>query len=132
MSVLLALLIAQIPPAPSGRELQFGDVEIVDPIAPMVLRYMQCIRTSLNERGGMNTSDRPRFRRSVDSAIRACAETRTLDVVHADQALSLASDYQDAERRNLAIRHAFEGSEQQLRDMPEIMDRIRQQRTESR
>jgi hypothetical protein len=132
MILLIALSLAQVPPPPSGRVLDFGDVEIVEPIAPMVQLYSRCLRRQLDQRGGMNMSDRARYRRSVDAAIGACAGTRDAEMAEADRALASAPDYRDPARRGIAIRHAFLGSDQQLRDMPEIIDRLRSRQAEAR
>jgi hypothetical protein len=128
----LALAAAQalstVPPAPSGRELPFGAVEVADPVALPLQRYMECVRAGIDRRGGIRAEDRGRHRRNVDAAIGDCAAVRASTVAEAEAALARAPDYADPSRRALAVRHAFEGSEQQQRDMPEIMARVRRER----
>ncbi|HYJ53141.1 MAG TPA: hypothetical protein VEW04_08205 [Allosphingosinicella sp.] len=128
----LALVAAQalgtVPPAPSGGELPFGAVEVVDPVAPALRRYMQCVRESVDRRGGIRSDDRALHRRNVDAAILDCADVRASAVAEAEGALARAPDYADPARRDRAIRHAFEGSEQQQRAMPEIMAQVRRER----
>lgn len=129
MILIAALLLAQAPSLPSGQPIPYGGVEILDPIAPPVERYMRCIRQALDQRGGMNTSDRRRYRDAVDDSIDTCADTRRAELAEADRLLSRAPDYREPARRAAAVHRAFAGSEQQMRDMPEIMDRIRRERT---
>jgi hypothetical protein len=128
MILVAALLLGQVPPPPSGQPIPYGGVEILDPIAAPMARYMRCIRQALDQRGGMNTSDRRRYRDAVDDSIDACADTRRTELAEADRLLSRTSDYRGPARRAAAIHQAFAGSEQQMRDMPEIMDRIRRER----
>jgi hypothetical protein len=118
-----------VPPAPFGRDLPFGSVEVVDPAAPALARYMRCVREGIDRRGGIRSDDRALHRRNVDAAIADCTEIRASAVAEADAALVRAPDYADPARRSLAIRHAFEGSEQQQRDMPAIMEQERRTRS---
>lgn len=123
--ILLALvLMSEIPPPPSGRALPDGEVEILDPIAPAVGTYHDCLNNDLEKSGALLSPDRDRYRRGWQSAMRACAEVRATSVAEADRALARAPDYQDAARRDLAIRHAFEGTDDWFRRRPEIMERV--------
>jgi hypothetical protein len=123
-----ALLAALVPPAPSGRELPFGAVEVVNPVAPALGRYMECVREGIDRRGGNRSDDSARHRRNVDGAIADCTTVRAAAVAEAEAALAQSPDYSDPARRVLAIRHAFEGSEQQQRMMPEILTQVARER----
>jgi hypothetical protein len=116
------MFLAAVPPPPSGRHLGFGEVEILDPIVPMVTDYLQCLESDLSKHGGMMTTDRMRYRALARQALRRCADLRAARMAAAEQALSQAPDYQDPARRELAIRHAFEGTDHWIRFRPEIME----------
>jgi hypothetical protein len=124
MIVLAALLVAQVPPSPSGRQLPYGEVEILDPIVPAVETYSECLEQDLARSGGIMTTDRGRYRRLFQAAMGDCAEVRATAVADAERALAGAPDYQDPARRQLAIRHAFEGTDDQFRRRPEIGEQI--------
>lgn len=126
--MLLLALPQDVPPPPSGRTLPVGAVEIVDPIAPMVRRFTQCIYREMRARGAMPEIRAATYRRDVDASIAACAAVKASAMAEAEAALSQAPDYRDPQRRQQAIRHAFDGTERQQRDMLEIMEVIRRER----
>lgn len=128
MIAFAALLLAAVPPPPSGKALPVGAVEILDPIAGAVSRYSRCIRESMKARGALPAIDPSTYRRDVEKSIEACATVRREAVAESDAALARAPDYRDPERRRAAIAHAFDGTDSQQRDRLEIMDAIRRER----
>ena len=125
MIILSALILAAVPPAPSGQSLPYGEVEILNPIAPAVAAYHDCLNSDLGKSGALLSPDRSRYRRGWEAAMRACANVRAESVAEAERALAQALDYQDPARRDLAIRHAFEGTDEWFRRRPEIMEQVR-------
>jgi hypothetical protein len=113
----ISLLAQPFPPAPSGRPLPPGAVEILDPIAPALARYEACVGDRLRAGIPVHLGDADGHRRMVDAAIQQCADVRRSAVAEADQALSRAPDYKDPAKRDLAIRHAFEGTEHVRREL---------------
>ena len=129
MILWLALIAAQdVPPPPSGIPLPLGAVEILDPIAPAVARYGRCIRAEMESRGALPAIRPATYRRDVEASIAACAAVKERALAEADLALSRAPDYRDAARRQQAIRHAFDGTEHQQRELLNIMDALRRER----
>ncbi len=112
----LALGAAQVPPAPSGIALPPGAVEIVDPIADAVGRYDRCISDGFHAKHPVGISDPARHRREMVKAIERCTEVRRDAVAEAERALSVAPDYRDPVKREAAIRHAFEGTQEMRRE----------------
>jgi len=121
----LILLASQVPPPPSGRVLPPDAVEILDPIAPMVARYESCLSQKFNAAHPMGLGDPDAHRSAVNQAIAQCVEVRRTAVAEADRALARAPDYRDPARRDLAIRHAFEGTEHVRRELVALLrDRL--------
>lgn len=116
MILAIALFAAAVPPAPSGAVLPPGAVEIVDPIAPAVSRYDGCITTNFRKKHPIGIDDPARHRREMVKAIESCSAVRRAAVAEADRALAKAPDYRDAAKRDAAIRHAFEGTEEMRRE----------------
>jgi hypothetical protein len=115
--ILLAfLLAAQVPPAPSGVALPPGAVEVLDPIAPALGRYEDCVTDAFHAKHPFGVEDPQTHRREMDKAIASCADVRRSAVAEADRELAKAPDYRDPAQRDLAIRHAFEGTEAMHRD----------------
>jgi hypothetical protein len=120
--MMMALLIAmQITSPASASELPFGAVEIVDPIAPAVHRYEDCLIQQLKAKGALPNINPAAYRPAVEAAISYCAPVRSQALLDADAALSKAPDYKDPERRNQAIKHAFDGTDFQRRFFVEIL-----------
>jgi hypothetical protein len=115
--ILLALLLAgQVPPPPSGIALPPGAVEVLDPIGPALGRYEDCVTDAFHARHPFGIEDTQLHRREMDKAIASCAEVRRSAVAEAERELAKAPDYRDPRKRELAIRHAFEGTEAMHRD----------------
>ena len=112
----LALAAAQVPPPPSGRALPPGAVEIVDPIAPAVERYDACIKGGFAKKYPFGIEDPDQHRREMIRAIDRCASVRRSALEEAERELARAPDYRDSARRQMAIRHAFEGTEEMRRE----------------
>jgi hypothetical protein len=115
--LVLSLIGLQVPPAPSGLVLPPGAVEILDPIAPAVARYEACLSQKYHEAHPGGVGDPDGHRRAVDLSIVKCSEVRREAVADAERALARAPDYKDPARRDLAIRHAFEGTEHVRREL---------------
>lgn len=111
----LAMVLA-VPPPPSGKPLPPGAVEILDPIANAVARYDRCITDGFRKKHPVGIDDANLHRREMAKAIAACAEVRRSAVAEAERELAKASDYSDPTKRDLAIRHAFEGTEEMRRE----------------
>jgi hypothetical protein len=125
MLLALALLASQVPPPPSGRVLPPDAVEILDPIAPMVARYEACLTQKFNATHPMGVGDPDAHRNAVNQAIAQCVEVRRTAVAEADRALARAPDYRNPAKRDLAIRHAFEGTEHVRRELVALLrDRL--------
>jgi hypothetical protein len=116
MIFLAFLLAAQVPPPPSGIALPPGAVEVLDPIAPALGRYEDCVTDAFHAKHPFGIEDPEVHRREMDKAIASCADVRRSAVAEADRALAKAPDYRDPVKRDLAIRHAFEGTEAMHRD----------------
>jgi hypothetical protein len=116
MTLLVLLFSAAVPPAPSGAVLPPGAVEIVDPIAPAVARYDGCITNAFDKKYPGGLIDPDAHRREMVKAIRRCSDVRRAAVAEAERSLAAAPDYRDAAKRDLAIRHAFEGTEEMRRE----------------
>jgi hypothetical protein len=71
---------------------------------------------------------RATYRRAVDASIAACASVRENAVTEADARLARTADYRDPVLRAQAIRHAFDGTDYQQRELLNIMDAIRRER----
>jgi hypothetical protein len=128
MSLLMALLLVAVPPPPSGKTLPVGAVEILDPIAPAVGRYSQCLQDRMKRRGALPIVHPATYRRDVRASIRACAAVRASAVAEADAVLARSLDYRDPRRRNAAIAHAFDGTDDQQLNRLEIMSAICRER----
>jgi hypothetical protein len=116
MILLLAFLLQDVPPPPSGRPLPRDAVEILDPIAPAVGRYDDCLMDTFQARHPAGIANADAHRRAMDEAIAKCADVRRSAVAEAERKLAEAPDYKDPVRRELAIRHAFEGTERMRRE----------------
>jgi hypothetical protein len=116
MIFLAFLLAAQVPPPPSGIALPPGAVEVLDPIAPALGRYEDCVTDAFHAKHPFGIEDPEVHRREMDKAIASCADVRRSAVAEADRELAKAPDYRDPVKRDLAIRHAFEGTEAMHRD----------------
>ncbi|TMJ20439.1 MAG: hypothetical protein E6G92_12050 [Alphaproteobacteria bacterium] len=125
MILVAALLLAQASPAVARPNVPHDGVEIPNPIAPPVERYMLCLRREMDQRGGMSTADRQRYRDAVEDSIDACGHTRRTTLAEADRLLSRERDYRESAYRAAEVHRVFRESEQQMRDMPEILDEER-------
>jgi hypothetical protein len=116
MILLFGVLAAAVPPAPSGARLPPGAVEILDPIAVAVGRYDACLVDGFRRKHRFGIDDADRHRREMDKVIAACAPVRAVSIAEAERALAATRDYSDPVKRDLAIRHAFEGTEEMRRE----------------
>jgi hypothetical protein len=130
LAAALLLLSLQAQPANPPPLLPGGGVAIPDPIAPLVLRHASCVREQMEDRGERSNrsqitiSDQVQYRRQVDRAIRQCQDRRVQLVAEADRILAQAPDYRDPVRRLQALQSAFDGVEQQQREMIGIIEML--------
>lgn len=94
----------------------------------MVRRFTDCINREMRARGAIPEIRQATYRRDVDASIAACRPVKDSAMAEAETALARAADYRDPQRRQQAIRHAFDGTERQQRDLLEIMEVIRRER----
>jgi hypothetical protein len=111
----------------SARLIPFGGVEVPNPVAPALARYNECYTAEMTRRGGLPIIRPSTYRAAVEASIGACATRRAEAIIEADSALAGAPDYQDAERRRLAIARAFDGTDDQHRNLLEIMEVTRRE-----
>ena len=127
------LLGVQAGAANSPTLLPGGGVAIPEPIAPLVLRHAACLTEQVEDRGQRSNqsqitiSDPVQYRRRVETAIRRCRDGRLQAVAEADRILARAAEYRDPQRREGAIEAAFDGVEQQQREMLGIIEMLIQQ-----
>jgi len=117
-----------VPGLPAARPVPFGGVEVPDPVAPALRHYGDCYGAEMRRLGALPVILRATYRASVEAAIAACAAAREGAMQEAVAALAGAPGYQDSERRRARVARVFDETDDQHRNLIEIMDAIRRER----
>ena len=90
-----------------GRPIPFGGVEVPDPVAPALERYIECYRGEMTRRGALPVIRHSTYRADVEASIAACASRRAEGMAEADSEMARAPHYRDPQRRRAAIHAVF-------------------------